>query len=405
MKGDLTMKFASITQRLSGLGGAKWAVHFRARTLKAAGRDIVELTIGEPDVAPRPELLDNAAAAMRAGRMGYSNGMGEPGLRAALAQRYSDSTGREITPDQVMCLPGTQTSLFTTLMGLVEAGDEVLVGDPMYATYEGCIRASGAAMVPVPLDPENGFRIRAADIAARITPRSRAILLNTPHNPTGAVLTRQDIREIGALARKHDLWIISDEVYEELIFDGVPFASPLAEPDLADRAVVASSISKSHAAPGFRSGWAIGSTEFTSNLLTLSETMLFGSQPFLADATAEAVSAPSLVAPGMRQRFATRAAYLAQRLESESALTVSRPQAGMFALIDISSTGMDAESYAFDLLEKFGVAVMPGTSFGATLGNWVRVALTAPDAALETACTRIIAHAAALQGAALAETS
>ncbi|PVA11201.1 aminotransferase [Pelagivirga sediminicola] len=388
------MKYASITERLSGLGGAKWAVHSRARALKAAGRDIVELTIGEPDVPPRDTLLEDAAAAMRAGRMGYSNGMGEPGLRAALAARYTASTGREITPDQVMCLPGTQTALFTTLMGLVEAGDEVLVGDPMYATYEGCIRASGAAMVPVPLRPENGFRIRAEDIAARLTPRSRAILLNTPHNPTGAVLTRDDIREIGALARRHDLWIISDEVYEELIFEGVPFASPLAEADLADRTVVVSSISKSHAAPGFRSGWAIGSAEFTANLLSLSETMLFGSQPFLADATAAAVSEPSPVAPGMRQRFAARAAYLAGRLEQESALKVSRPQAGMFALIDISSTGMDAETYAFDLLDKAGVAVMPGTSFGAMLNDWVRVALTAPDAALEDACGRIIDHAA-----------
>lgn len=389
------MKFASITERLSGLGGAKWAVHVRARALAAEGRDIVELTIGEPDVPPVDALMEDATTAMRAGRMGYSNGMGEPGLRAALARRYTASTGRDIHPDQVMCLPGTQTSLFTTLMGLVEAGDEVLLGDPMYATYEGCIRATGATVVPVPLSPSNGFRIRAADIAARITPRSRAIMLNTPHNPTGAVLTRQDIREIGALAREHDLWIISDEVYEELIFDGVPFASPLAEADLADRTVIVSSISKSHAAPGFRSGWAIGSKEFTSNLLTLSETMLFGSQPFLADATANAVAAPSAIAPGMRQRFAARAAYLAKRLEAESALKVSRPQAGMFALIDISSTGMDATSYAFDLLENAGVAVMPGTSFGATLNDWVRVAMTASDDALQTACDRIITHAAA----------
>lgn len=389
------MKFASITERLSGLGGAKWAVHMRARTLAEEGRDIVELTIGEPDVPPVDALMEDATTAMRAGRMGYSNGMGEPGLRAALARRYTASSGRDIHPDQVMCLPGTQTSLFTTLMGLVETGDEVLMGDPMYATYEGCVRATGASVVPVPLSPKNGFRIQAADIAGRITPQSRAILLNTPHNPTGAVLTRQDIREIGALAREHDLWIISDEVYEELIFDGVPFASPLAEADLADRTVIVSSISKSHAAPGFRSGWAIGSKEFTSNLLTLSETMLFGSQPFLADATANAVAAPSAIAPGMRKRFAARAAYLAKRLEAESALKVSRPQAGMFALIDISSTGMNATDYAFDLLENAGVAVMPGTSFGATLNTWVRVAMTTSDDALQTACDRIVAHATA----------
>src|SRR5690554_1874285 len=140
------MKFASITERLSGLGGAKWAVHVRARALAAEGRDIVELTIGEPDVPPVDALMEDATTAMRAGRMGYSNGMGEPGLRAALARRYTASTGRDIHPDQVMCLPGTQTSLFTALMGLVETGDEVLVGDPMYATYEGCVRATGASV-------------------------------------------------------------------------------------------------------------------------------------------------------------------------------------------------------------------------------------------------------------------
>ena len=154
---------------------------------------------------------------------------------------------------------------------------------------------------------------------------------------------------------------------------------------------------KSHAAPGFGSGWAIGSAEFTTVLLTLSETMLFGNQSFLADATAAAVAAPSPVASGMRQRFAARAAYLADRLEEKSSLVVSRPQAGMFALIDISSTGMDAETYAFDLLKKAGVAVMLGTSFGTTMGSWVRVPLTVPEAALETACTRIIAHAHACQ--------
>jgi arginine:pyruvate transaminase len=391
------MKFASITERLSDLGGAKWAVHVRARALIAEGRDIVELTIGEPDVPPCDSLMEDANAAMHAGRMGYSDGMGEPGLRAALARRYTASTGRDIHPDQVMCLPGTQTSLFTTLMGLVEAGDEVLVGDPMYATYEGCIRASGAAMVPVPLAPENGFRMRAADIAARITPQSRAILLNTPHNPTGAVLTRADIREIGAIAREHDLWIISDEVYEELIFDGVPFASPLAEADLSDRTVIVASISKSHAAPGFRSGWAIGSREFTANLLALSETMLFGNQPFIADMTEKAIREGSEVADGMRARFAARAESLHARLSGQSLLRVNRPQAGMFAMIDVSATGLSGNDYALHLLEHGGVAVMPGASFGETLESWVRVALTVDDAAFDTACERIIRHAGQLQ--------
>jgi arginine:pyruvate transaminase len=387
------MRYASIVDRLAGLGGAKWELHIRAGELAAQGRDIINLTIGNPDVPTPPDLIDTAAAAMRAGRTAYSDGRGEANLRAALAARYTARVGRPIGTDQFLCLPGTQTALYTVLTGLTETGDEVLVGDPMYATYEGVIAASGAKVVPVPLRPENGFRINARDIAARITPQSRAILLNTPHNPTGAVLTPQDIAQIGALAVRHDLWLIVDEVYEELVFDGVTFTSPLASPDLADRVVVLSSISKSHAAPGFRSGWCVGSAEFTARLLPLSETLLFGNQPFIADMTAKAVAAASATAKGMAGRFAARADLLERKLSNATGLKVHKPDAGMFALINISATGLDDRSYALDLLERHSVAVMPGTSFGSSLAGWVRVALTVEDAKLERACDRITDHA------------
>lgn len=387
------MRFSSINERLAGLGGAKWEVHARAKDMARAGRDVIRLTIGEPDV-PTPERLKDAAyAAMKAGRTGYSDGRGEPGLRAALAEKYSKNRGCAFHPDQVMCFPGTQTALYAVMMAVAEEGAEVLVGDPMYATYEGVIRATGAAMVPVPLRPENGFRMAAADVAARITPRTRVILLTTPHNPTGAILTREDIAALGRLAVEHDLWIISDEVYEDLVFEGSEFVSPLSDPDLAERVVAVSSISKSHAAPGFRSGWCVGSLEFTANLLALSETMLFGNQPFIADMTEQAVREGSDVAAGMRQRFAARAELLAARLERETALRVHRPEAGMFAMVDIAATGLDGESYAFDLLGKTGVAVMPGASFGKTLDTWVRLALTVEDAPFAQAIDRIVAHA------------
>jgi len=391
------MKTTAITRRLTDLGGAKWGIYLRAKAMIAKGADVISLTIGAPDVPPPAELMDVAEAAMRAGRTTYSDGAGEPGLRAALAERYSASTGRAISADQVMCFPGTQTALYAVLMGVAEEGDEVLVGDPMYATYAGVIRATGADLVPVPLRPENGFRITAADIAARITPRSRAILLTTPHNPTGAILTPEDIAAIGDLACKHDLWIISDDVYEQLVFDGQGFSSPLAQPDLAERVIVVSSISKSHAAPGFRSGWCIGSEAFTAALLPLSETMLFGNQPFIADMTEAAVRNGSSVAPGMRARYAARADRLAARLNGRTCLHVLKPQAGMFAMIDVSGTGMTGEAYAAHLLDHAGVAVMPGASFGDTIDGWVRVALTADDAAFDTACERIAAHAAEFQ--------
>jgi arginine:pyruvate transaminase len=293
-----------------------------------------------------------------------------------------------------MCLPGTQSVLYAVLRTLAEAGDEVLIGDPMYATYEGLIAQTGATAVPVPLRPEHGFRMQVSDVAARITPRSRVLFLNTPHNPTGAVLRREDIRALGDLARAHDLWILSDEVYEDLVFPNVPFASPLDLPELADRTVVACSISKSHAAPGFRSGWCVGPAEFCARLLPLSETMLFGSQPFIADLTELAISEPSPVAEGMALRFSRRAGIIAQALDGVGGLAVHRPEAGMFALVDVRATGLSGEAFADSLLDQHKVAVMPGESFGAGLAGWLRLSLTQPDDRTILAVNRIAAHAA-----------
>ncbi len=386
------MRLTAITERLAGLGGGKWEVHLKARAMVEAGADLVEMTIGEPDVPTPSELCDAAALALQSGRTGYSNGRGEAGLCAALAESYTKSRGRQFLPENILCFPGTQTALYTVMQGVAEAGSEVLVGDPMYATYEGVIRASGAEPVPVPLRPENGFRLQAEDIAERISPRSRAILLTTPHNPTGAIVTAEDVRKIGELAIKHDLWIISDEVYEHLVFEGAEFVSPLSVPDLADRVIAVSSISKSHAAPGFRSGWCVGPAAFCTALLPVSETMLFGNQPFIADMTEKAVRDGSSVAAGMASRFAARADGLARRLHSETPLTVHQPEAGMFALVNVSGIGMDGDAYAWDLLEH-GVSVMPGSAFGESLKDWVRVALTIDDSQFATALDRIVAHA------------
>jgi arginine:pyruvate transaminase len=392
------MRYASVTDRLAGLAGVKWALHARARAMKAAGEEIIEFTIGEPDVPTPSHYIETANRSMAAGRTGYSNGRGEPGVIAALAARYSARRGREIGRDQIMCLPGTQTVLYAVLRALAEAGDEVMIGDPMYATYEGLIAQSGARSVPVPLRPEHGFRMQAADVAARITPRSRVLFLNTPHNPTGAVLRHADIRALGDLAREHDLWIVSDEVYEEMLFPGASFTSPLDFPDLAERVVVASSMSKSHAAPGFRSGWCVGPADFCERLLPLSETMLFGSQPFIADMTELAVSQPSPVAAGMVERFSHRAGIIARALDGVGGLRVHRPEAGMFILVDVRATGLSGEDFAAGLLETRKVAVMPGESFGAGLRGWIRLSLTQPDDRTVEATNRIAAHAASIMG-------
>ena len=386
------MRYASITDRLQNLGSDKWAIHAEARRMKAAGKPVIELTIGEPDVPPDPALLDEAIRAIHAGRYRYSNGRGEPSVVEALVRRYQKRRS-SVSAANVLCFPGTQTALFAVMLGLVEAGDAVLVGDPLYATYEGVIRASGAERIAVPLRPENGFHMKAADLEAAITPQCRVLLLNTPHNPTGAVLTAGEIAEIGAVCRRHDLWIVCDEVYEQLVF-GPGFASPFDNPDLAERTVVVSSISKSHAAPGFRSGWAIGPAEFCARLLAVSETMLFGVQPFIADMTAYALDNPIATAATMRKTYKARAARFLDALSRAPGLVPLPPEAGMFIVVDVSGTGMSGEDFAWALLEEEMVAVMPGSSFGEGAAGFIRLSLTVPDAHIDEACRRIAALAA-----------
>ena len=387
------MHYSKITERLGGLGSDKWAVHLKAREMKRAGADILELTIGEPDIAPDPILAETITTALGKGRTGYSNGRGETALLDAISKRYTARSGRTVGHEHIVCFPGTQTALFAVLLTLVEAGDAVLVGDPLYATYEGLIRATGADMVPVPLRPEDGFHMRADVLEQAITPNARVLLINTPHNPTGAILSAEEVAAIADVCERHDIWIISDEVYEELIFGGT-FASPR---DFApERTIAVSSISKSHAAPGFRSGWAVGPAEFSEKLLPVAETMLFGNQPFIADATAAAIETPSGVSTALRQSLKRRAELVVNALAGAPGISCSMPEAGMFALVDVRATGIDGEAFALGLLAAEQVAVMPGSSFGEQATGFIRVSLTVPDEILLEAAGRIRRHAVGL---------
>lgn len=390
------MRFASVTDRLAGLGSDKWAVHMRAREMKHAGAEIIELTIGEPDIPTPTDMIDVAESAMRSGRTGYSNGRGEPAVLAELSKKYTARTGRQINPDNIMCFPGTQTALSLVMLGLAEEGDEIITGDPLYATYDGVVRATGATRVSVPLRPEKGFRMQASDLEKVITPNAKVLLLNTPHNPTGAVLSEKEVAEIGEVCRKHNLWIVSDEVYELLIFDG-KFASPLDRPELADRTVAVASISKSHAAPGFRSGWCVGPKEFTQKLLPLSESILFGVQPFIADMTAYALSQPAAAAAIMKANFLHRAQMISERLDGVAGIFAKPPQAGMFILVDIRATGLSGQDFAMRLLEEELVAVMPGESFGENLSGYLRLSLSVAEDKIDAACAGIVRLASRLQ--------
>jgi arginine:pyruvate transaminase len=266
----------------------------------------------------------------------------------------------------------------------------VLMADPYYATYEGVIAASGGVAVPLRVDPDQGFHLKAADLERAITPRSRALLMNTPSNPTGAVFTRSEIEKIGRVCEKHDLWIISDEVYATLTYGNTIFASPFDVPELEKRTVVVSSVSKSHAMPGFRCGWIAASEEFCERALPIAETMLFGSQPFLEDAVAFALDNHFPELDMVKRTYEARARTLVAGLRNAETVSARMPEGGMFVMVDVRKTGLSGTEFATRLLAEEGVVTMPGESFGAGGAGHLRAALTVDEVQIKEACKRIV---------------
>jgi len=388
------MRYASITRRLEGLGADKWALHFAALAKIGAGEKVVMLSIGEPDFAAPRAVAAAAIRGIEAGRTKYSSGRGEANVLAAIAARYSRSTGRAISTDQVIFMPGTQSALFATLMALAETGDEVIVPEPFYVTYDGIVAATGARQVPVATRPETGFHLTADDLRRAVTPRTRALVLNSPSNPSGAVLSGSEIAEIGAVCAEHDVWIVSDEVYDALVFGDVTFASPFDDPMLAERTVVVSSLSKSHSMTGYRAGWAVGPEEFSARMLPFAEAMLFGCQPFIQDAAAFALSNEFEECAAMRAALEQRARRTVEILQQSPAVRAPMPEGGMFVFADVRPTGMSGEDFALALLAEENIAVMPGEAFGRAGAGHVRISLTAPLEALEPAVAKIASFAA-----------
>ncbi|MEJ6627607.1 MAG: pyridoxal phosphate-dependent aminotransferase [Ilumatobacteraceae bacterium] len=382
------MKFAPISDRLTGLGAAKWAVHSESLKRAALGQPIIILSIGEPDLPPPAKVLDQATKSMRNGRTRYAAGQGEPEALLAIANHLSKRSGNPVTPEQVLYTAGTQNGLCTALFTLVQAGDEVLVPDPYYATYEGLVAASGATFVSVPTSPDNGFHVTAQAIENAITPRTKVLLLNNPSNPTGAVLSVEEIDAIGEVCERHDLWIICDEVYADMTFDGT-FCSPFDRPHLRHRTLSVSSISKSHALPGFRAGWVACPAEVTPRLVLVAEAMLFGSQPFIEDALAVALNETHPEVERMRAAYKERADVIVEAFKDSKLISTRLPEGGMFMMLDIRKTGLTGEQFAWRLLDEENVGTMPGESFGSGGAGHVRVALTVEAELLKEASIRI----------------
>ncbi|MCY1285840.1 LL-diaminopimelate aminotransferase [compost metagenome] len=390
------MRFASLVKKMAGPGTAAWDIHYAAIAAQRAGEDVIVLSIGDPDIAT-PEPITNAAIeALQAGDTHYCDVAGRPELRQAIADLHGRLTGQAVSADSAILVAGAQNGLYAAARCLLEEGDEVIVFDPVYVTYEATLKASGANLVRVPCPAEGGFRPDLAALRAAISERTRAIFFANPNNPTGVVLDARELEAIAELARQHDLWVVVDEVYESLAFEQ-PHLYFATLPGMRERTVSIGSLSKSHAMTGWRTGWVVACPELVAHIENLALNMLYGLPGFVQEAALAAVLAYDQVTHDMRELYRRRRDLVLDALEGCAPLKVLKPQAGMFVLLDVRGSGLSSLDFAWQLFRATGVAVLDAEAFGPAAAGFVRLSYTLGEEQLLEACARIRRFASGLK--------
>ncbi|HEY1479767.1 MAG TPA: pyridoxal phosphate-dependent aminotransferase [Gaiellales bacterium] len=391
------MRYSSLTDRIRGAGADAWVVHDLAMQRRERGEDVIILSIGESDIDTPPEIVEHAVSALRAGRTRYMPQAGTEALRRAVATHVGDLSEIEIAPERVVFFPGAQTALYAVCQCILDRGDEVIVPEPTYVTYEAVIGSTGATIVNVPLPPERGFHLDPADVERAVSSRTRAVLLTSPHNPTGAVMTRDELDAVAEICRAHDLWLVCDEVYAELTY-GAEHVGVLSLSDVSDRVVSVSSLSKSHSMTGWRAGWAIAPVELAEHLVYLTMCMLYGSPGFVQDAAQFALETPLGEIGELYALYERRSAAIVDEFSRLGSLRPRMPEGGMFVMLDVRPTGLSGDAFARRLLDEEDVSVLPGEGFGPSAAGHVRICVTTDEQRLREACRRIARCADRLAG-------
>lgn len=377
------------SSRVSGIlpsGKDGWEVHFAASQRRQAGEPIIMLTAGDHDFPTPAPTVEAAVRMVREGHHHYTELAGIPRLRQAMADVSTRCTGVETSAGEVIAAPGGQAALFAAVHAAVDAGGHAVVVGPYYATYPGTFRANGVGFTVVEARAEDGFQPRAEAIEKALEPNTRAILLNTPNNPTGAIYSRKTLEGIAELCRARDLWLISDEVYWTLC-DG-KHLSPRALPGMAERTLVVNSMSKSHGMTGWRIGWLTAPAEIVTLLTGLNLVTTYGLPDFVSRAAVEALEGDFGVAE-IAERYGARRKIMIDAVRGMNQVTLRGSEGGMYVMLDVSGVEADDEAFAWALLEAEKVAVMPGSSFGEAAAGHVRLSLCQPDATLREAAGRL----------------
>ena len=379
-------KIASRVAELSGEGAL--AVFARAKELEKQGRSIIHLELGEPDFHPAAPVVDLLRAAVADGRDRYVATRGIPALRAAIADYLKRTRRLDVAAEQVLVAPGCKMALSLAMMALIEPGDEVLYPDPSFPIYPSFTRGLGARAVAYTLREENRFQPDLGEIAAKITPKTRVLIFNSPNNPTGTVFSESTIGKMAELAKKHDLWVIADEIYARILFSG-EYKSIWTLPAMAERTVIIDGFSKSFAMTGWRLGYAVAPVRVVDAMDLLVLNTFTCVAEFTQVAAVEALRDSTNAVEAMVEEYQKRRDVFVERLNKIPGFRCQSPDGAFYAWVNVEDTGKTAEEVQQSLLEEVGVAGIAGAAFGAEGKNYLRFSLVSSAEHLEDALERI----------------
>ncbi|WP_416236602.1 pyridoxal phosphate-dependent aminotransferase [Thermomicrobium sp. 4228-Ro] len=335
----------------------------RARALEAQGRSVIHLEIGEPDFDTPEHIVAAAIDALRSGDTHYTPAAGLPELRAAIAEEVSRTRGIPVDPDQVVVTPGGKPIMFFTILALAEDGGEVIYPDPGFPIYESVIRFAGATPVPLPLREELGFAFDPDELRRLVTARTRLVIVNSPHNPTGAVIGREALEELARLAQEYGFVVLSDEIYRRIVYDA-EVRSIASFPGMAERTVILDGFSKTYAMTGWRLGYGVAPRWLAEHLVRLAVNCHSCVPGFTQRAGLAALRGPQEPVERMVAEFRRRRDAVVAGLNSLPGVRCLEPAGAFYVFPNVTGTGRAAETLARELLERAGVAVLAGTAFG-----------------------------------------
>ena len=377
-----------------GTEGA-FAVSARARALEAQGRPMIHLQIGEPDFDTPAHVREAAKKALDEGATHYAPFPGIPELRKAIAEDVTKRKGFPADPSQVFVTVGGKGVMLYAILGLIDAGDEVIVPDPGYPIYESLTRFVGATPIPIPIRMENDFRLDVEELARLITPRTRLLIINSPANPTGGVLTRSDLERIAELAQEHDLWVMTDEIYGRILYDGAEHISIASLSGMADRTIVLDGFSKTFAMTGWRLGYAVVPESLKDVYGELVINTISCAPTFAQVGAVQALVGPQDDVDAMVVEFKARRDLVVDGLNRIPGIKAKTPLGAFYAFPDVSGTGLSGAQLAEGLLTEADVCVLAGMAFGGVGVDHIRISYANSRENLTEALERIDRYVAA----------